>query len=256
LAATTKPVLVIGNLQSFKGTIYNLLLNGFRIFYALTIPQESFDVINAVRLIILDGQASQTLDLKAISVPVIIVSGNGFGDVLDAYFLKRSPVPSAEAAEVQAEVDRAFFGGNGFEPASGRRLVLEELGGFTVLQLHDSHRLPLNEGVSRALDFMEEHYFENISLGDITKAACLSRYHFCRLFKKQLGVTCISYLSRLRIEKAKFLLGNTLYPITQICFDVGFNDLSHFERVFRSIEGIPPSTYRKRTPPKRQEIQG
>ena len=237
---------MIGNLQSFKGTIYNLLLNGFRILYAHTIPQAiSRDIINEASLIILDAQVSQSFKIEAPSVPIIIVSDNGFGDVLDAYFLKGSHIPAAEAAEVHNEIDRLLFNGGKLESIAAERLELGELDGFTVLQLNGDHSSPLNEGIRRALDFMEEHYFEGISLRDIARAACLSRYHFCRLFKRQMRINCIPYLSQLRIEKAKSLLGNTPYPVTQICFDVGFNDLSHFERVFRSIEGISPSTYRK-----------
>jgi len=255
--ATAKSVLVIGSLQNFKGTIYNLLLNGFRIFYGNTIPKAiSKEIIEEISLIILDAQVSQAFEIEAHSVPLIIVSGNGFGDVLDAYFLKRSHIPPVEAAEVQNEMDCLFFGGNGPQSMPRRRLELKELDGFTIVQLNGNHRFALNDGIGRALDFMEEHYFEDISLRDIARAACLSRYHFCRLFKRQVGITCISYLSQLRIERAKSLLGNTSHPITQICFDVGFNDLSHFERVFRSIAGITPSTYRKRNHLKRQEIQG
>jgi len=250
LPATTKPVLVIGNLQSFKRTIDNLLLNGFRIYYAPTISQSQFGaIIDEVGLIILDIQTSQSLNIKGLPVPVIIVSGNGFGDVLDAYFLKGSQMPSARAVKVRDEMEHIFFGRSGFEPLSGGRLALEEWGGFSILQFSENHRPSLNEGVSRALDYMGEHYFENISLGDITRAACLSRYHFCRLFKRQLGITPISYLSQLRVEKAKLLLRNTSHSVTQICFAVGFNDLSHFERVFRSLAGITPSTYRRNTLP-------
>ncbi len=237
---------MIGNLQSFKGTIYNLLLNGFRILYAHTIPQAiSRDIINEASLIILDAQVSQSFKIEAPSVPIIIVSDNGFGDVWDEYFLKGSHIPAAEAAEVHNEIDRLLFNGGKLESIAAERLELGELDGFTVLQLNGDHSSPLNEGIRRALDFMEEHYFEGISLRDIARAACLSSYHFCRLFKRQMGINLIPYLSRLRIKKAKSLLGSTPYSVTRICFDVGFNDLSHFERVFRSIEGISPSTYRK-----------
>lgn len=258
MAATKKPVLVVGNLQSFKGTIYNLLLNGFRILYATTIPKAiPKDIVDEVSLIFLDAQVSQFFKIEAPSVPIIIVSDNGFGDVWDEYFLKGSHIPAAEAAEIHNEIDRLLFNGGKLESIAAERLELGELDGFTVLQLNGNHKSsPVDEGISRALDFMEEHYFEGISLRDIARAACLSRYHFCRLFKRQMRINCIPYLSRLRIERAKSLLGNTSHPITQICFDVGFNDLSHFERVFRSIAGITPSTYRKRNHLKRQEIQG
>ncbi len=248
-------ILVIGSPQSFKGTIYGLLLNGFRVLYAPKAPQTICrEVFEQVTLILLDAQVSQTFEVETLSTPIVIVSGNGFGDILDAYFLQGPQVPSPETVEVQREVDWLLNNINELKSVSTRRIRVERLGGFTVLQLTSNHATQ-NEGVRRALNFMEERYLEDISLKDIARAACLSPYHFCRLFKKEMGITCISYLSRLRIEKAKSLLGNTPYPVTQICFEVGFNDLSHFERVFRSIEGIPPSAYRKQNHLQRQEIQ-
>lgn len=243
---TPQTVLIIGDLKSFKGTICNLLLNGFKVIYARNVPKAiSSEILDKTSLIILEAQVSQILQINSIPVPVVIVSGNGCGDILDAYFFEGQPIPSVDASQVQMEVERLFGDGCG-QIATGK-LELEQAEGFTILQLNGNYRsLPLDEGIRRALNFIEEHYFEDISLMDIAKAACLSPYHFCRLFKRQIGINCIPYLSRLRIEKAKSLLGSTPYSVTQICFDVGFNDLSHFERVFRSMEGIPPSIYRKR----------
>jgi AraC-like DNA-binding protein len=57
-----------------------------------------------------------------------------------------------------------------------------------------------------------------------------------------------------RIERAKELLHETYWSITQICFDVGFNDLTHFERMFKSFVGVTPSVYRKENGRKSQKM--
>ncbi len=99
--------------------------------------------------------------------------------------------------------------------------------------------------IQRALDFIQAHYADDISLAQISHSACLSACHFCRLFRQEMGIPCRQYLSRFRISKAKQLLSETDLSISQICFDVGFNSLTHFGRVFKQSEGGTPSKYRK-----------
>jgi AraC-like DNA-binding protein len=98
--------------------------------------------------------------------------------------------------------------------------------------------------VGRALDFIERHYAEPITLDDAARAAAYSRCHFSKLFKEQLGVCFVRYLGRVRIRRAVELLARTEMQITTVAFEVGFNDLSHFERVFRAVHRLSPSEFR------------
>jgi AraC-like DNA-binding protein len=66
-----------------------------------------------------------------------------------------------------------------------------------------------------------------------------------------MGLSVTQYLNQFRLTKAKQLLSETDFSITRICFDVGFNSLTHFERVFKHIEGQSPSEYRKANPLKK-----
>jgi AraC-like DNA-binding protein len=100
-------------------------------------------------------------------------------------------------------------------------------------------------GTLRALDFIDAHYDEPITLADAASAACYSRCHFCKIFKQQVGLSFISYLSHVRIRHAKELLIRSDKSITAIAYDVGFNDLSHFERVFRAAQNQSPSQFRQ-----------
>ncbi len=100
--------------------------------------------------------------------------------------------------------------------------------------------------IERVKRFIEDHYNEEITLESLASLACLSKYHFCRRFKKETGMTCTRYINWVRIEKSKKLLLDRRLTISDVCYNTGFNDLTYFERVFRSFVGICPSAYRKR----------
>jgi AraC-like DNA-binding protein len=93
-----------------------------------------------------------------------------------------------------------------------------------------------------------EHLSEELSLGRVAKAVNASSFYFCKLFKKATGVNFIDYISRLRIEKAKNLLLNPSCRVSEIAFEVGFQSLTHFNRVFKKISGLSPSQYRAQLP--------
>jgi AraC-like DNA-binding protein len=72
----------------------------------------------------------------------------------------------------------------------------------------------------------------------------VSTFYFCKLFKKATGLTFTEYLGRVRIEKAKALLLNPHLRISEIAYDVGFQSLTHFNRVFRQVTGRSPTAFR------------
>lgn len=113
-----------------------------------------------------------------------------------------------------------------------------------TLRLFEPRAAGVCAGVARALEFIEVSYAEPISLADAAGAARLSRCHFSKVFKEQLGVCFVSYLSGVRVRAAAELLERTEMSVTSIAFAVGFNDLSHFERVFRAIQHKSPSRLR------------
>lgn len=102
--------------------------------------------------------------------------------------------------------------------------------------------------IQRARQFIAEHQAEEISLGDVAKAVNTSTFYFCKMFKKTTGLNFTDYLARLRVEKAKNLLLNPNARISEIAFHVGFQSLSHFNRVFRRIVGQSPTDYRAKLP--------
>jgi AraC-like DNA-binding protein len=98
--------------------------------------------------------------------------------------------------------------------------------------------------IARAKQFIQEHQSEDLSLGQVAKAVNTSTFYFCKIFKKITGINFTDYLSRVRIEKAKNLLLNPNLRISEIAYEVGFQSLTHFNRVFKKIIGQSPTEYR------------
>ncbi len=98
--------------------------------------------------------------------------------------------------------------------------------------------------VTRAKQFIQEHQTEDLSLGQVAKAVNTSTFYFCKMFKKFTGINFTDYLSRVRIEKAKNLLLNPNLRVSEIAYEVGFQSLTHFNRVFKRVIGQSPTVYR------------
>jgi AraC family transcriptional regulator len=78
--------------------------------------------------------------------------------------------------------------------------------------------------------------------------ACLSRYHFQRLFRRTMGETPGAFRRRLLLERAAYTLGETRQDVTEIAFDAGYESLEGFSRSFRRAFGVSPSHYRRLAP--------
>ena len=98
--------------------------------------------------------------------------------------------------------------------------------------------------VRRAKAYIAGHQTDPLRLEHVAKAMHVSTFYFCKLFKKATGLTFTDYLGRVRIEKAKTLLFNPHLRITEIAYVVGFQSLTHFNRVFRKLTGESPSLFR------------
>jgi AraC-like DNA-binding protein/ligand-binding sensor protein len=98
--------------------------------------------------------------------------------------------------------------------------------------------------ISRAKEYIQEHQSENLRLGNVAKAVNTSTFYFCKMFKKATGINFTDYLSRVRIEKSKNLLLNPNLRVSEIAYEVGFQSLTHFNRVFKKILGQSPTEYR------------
>ncbi len=96
-------------------------------------------------------------------------------------------------------------------------------------------------------EYVMAHYVHEISLQDIANEVGMNKSAFCSYFKKHKGMTFSQFVTQYRLNTACELLKNTKKQISEICYMVGFNDLSHFTHVFTATYGISPSKYRMST---------
>ncbi len=100
--------------------------------------------------------------------------------------------------------------------------------------------------VRHACDFLHTHYASDVSLEELATIAGLSRFHFCRIFGKEIGVSPSAYQTQLRIAQAKKLLLQSI-PIATVASLTGFYDQSHFGWHFKRLVGVTPGSYLGKT---------
>jgi len=103
-----------------------------------------------------------------------------------------------------------------------------------------------NRRMLRARDAMDRTFAEPLCIPRLARIAEVSEAHFIRTFRATFGETPHRYLQRRRVERAMFLLRVTDLSVTAICFDVGFNSLGTFSRIFPDVVGESPSAFRQR----------
>ena len=99
--------------------------------------------------------------------------------------------------------------------------------------------------ITPALEYINTHYHEPISLESISKLLLIDKSHFCRIFKKSMNMTFVDYLNSVRIYQAEMLLTKTKKSITEISFKVGFSSTAYFIKAFKRYNFCTPSKYRK-----------
>lgn len=110
-----------------------------------------------------------------------------------------------------------------------------------------------NERMSKVVAYLLENFTEPISLQEVAELGSMNEAAFCRFFKAQTGQTLNQYITDLRIRYACELLSKSKDSITQICFQVGFDNVSHFIHVFKKERGQTPFGFRQKVTGKPQK---
>ncbi len=111
-----------------------------------------------------------------------------------------------------------------------------------VYSIQDKKRV---SQIKPAIDYIREHFQEQISIDEVAHSAHLSVSRLSHIFKEQTGMTIIDYMTNMRIEYAKELLISTNKNCTEICFEAGYNNQSYFTRTFKEISGMTPRQFRE-----------
>ena len=98
--------------------------------------------------------------------------------------------------------------------------------------------------VASAKRFVQEHVEDPITLAQVVAHVRVSRFYFCKLFKRATGMTLTEYITRVRLEKAKTLLVDPALRISEVVFAAGFGSIPQFNSAFKRYIGMPPTDYR------------
>lgn len=97
----------------------------------------------------------------------------------------------------------------------------------------------------RSRDYVAAGFDQPLRLADAAREACLSPYHYHRLFTQTFGETPHQFLTRLRMDEAKRLLACRQAPVTTVCYAVGYESLGSFSSRFRRLVGHSPAEYQR-----------
>jgi AraC-like DNA-binding protein len=140
---------------------------------------------------------------------------------------------------------------------SGLALYIELLKVFNLLlQIEDREYLALPstqphihekdiDQINKVYEYVFQHIQDGIRLREVSDLVCMEPGSFCRYFKKKTNQTFMDYVKNVRVGIASKLLAETDKPITQICFECGYNNLANFNYYFKAIMKKTPSEYRK-----------
>ena len=109
----------------------------------------------------------------------------------------------------------------------------------------NSSNAPKKMDISIVKSFLDEHYSEKLSLESVASHFFIDKHYLARLFKEQYGVTLVTYLQQVRITHAKRMLRFTDKSIEEIGLECGIGELNYFSRVFKKLEGVSPSEFRR-----------
>ncbi|SFB34173.1 response regulator transcription factor [Clostridium frigidicarnis] len=117
---------------------------------------------------------------------------------------------------------------------------IEEIIGSESEKKYIESKSPIQD----ALEYINKNLNQNTNLEKIAGICNLSSCYFSKLFKKEVGMNFITYVNKVKINKAKEILKSTDIPILNIAMDLGFEDCGYFIRVFKKVEGVTPKKYR------------
>lgn len=104
-----------------------------------------------------------------------------------------------------------------------------------------------SEIIRPAIDYMNLHYMENITISELAKTVNLSESYFMQKFRKAAGISAVEYLNQIRIRAVCAQLTGTKKSAAEIAFSCGFRNLSNFNRIFKRVTGRTPSDVRGKT---------
>jgi two-component system, response regulator YesN len=115
-----------------------------------------------------------------------------------------------------------------------------------ALKVNSYNNRSLKLVLRKAIDYLHEHYNEQVTLNEVAENVYVSTFYISRMFKKELGKSFVDYLNDVRIEKAKELLKDVKYKTYEVAELVGISDPHYFSKLFKKYSGMTTSEYREK----------
>lgn len=108
-------------------------------------------------------------------------------------------------------------------------------------------------GMKSVIDYIERNLKRGISLEDVANHVNISTYYLSKIFKKEMGVNFITYVTDRKMDLAKEMLINTDIPVLNIALDLAYNEANYFSKAFKKKTGLTPSEYREKYKVRKEE---
>ena len=108
-------------------------------------------------------------------------------------------------------------------------------------------------GMKSVVDYIERNLKRGISLEDVANHVNISTYYLSKIFKKEMGVNFITYVTDRKMDLAKEMLVNTDIPVLNIALDLAYNEANYFSKAFKKKTGLTPSEYREKYRVRKEE---
>jgi AraC-like DNA-binding protein/ligand-binding sensor protein len=198
--------------------------------------------------------------LTDVAVPVI-VGETHLATMLSGQVLRREPterdfvmiarmVGKENDARWRSDARKAYFA-TPVVTADRLQAIIQLLGMFAEYLGEYATRQALARSpseppaVAKAKEYVETHLDKAIALEQVVRHVGVSRFYFCKLFKKATGMTLTEHISRMRLEKAKAMLVDPSVRISEVAFAAGFGSIPQFNSVFKRYVGVAPTEYRE-----------
>lgn len=189
-----------------------------------------------------EAHANQTVGDEGVTYRVFYVPATVVVEFYGHHRFPRSVVSGNGLASRWADLHRQWIAQG--DSADFRGVFVQTLG--AVLRATDTSNPPAETvphlSVVRAKAFLDEHFTEPVSLGELAKESGLSRFHLLRSFRNQVGITPGAYQIQLRVLEARRQL-RAGAAVADVAVDLGFADQSHLSRHFQRVMGISPGRY-------------
>lgn len=206
------------------------------------------DLLNKVRM----GDRKGAKKILNEILSVIFLRSSGNIELIKARILELVIVISRAAVEGGASLDKLLGLNYSFISELSQKDLFEDICIWIVKVLdtfmdtvYESRNIKNSKLLSDAMNYIRDNYKENLTLESVAQQVFISPFYLSHLFREELDITFLEYLTRIRIETAKQLLKDQNTTISSIAAEVGYEDPSYFSKVFKKNTGLSPNQYRK-----------